>query len=223
MTLEIIVTDADEAAAAAHAGATRLELVAERDRGGLTPAPETIERVTRAVTIPVHVIVRPHDDGFRYDARSRAAMARDAQRAACLGASAIVVGGLDENGDVDVELLAQVHEAARLSLTFHRAFDDARDLLGAYDTLARTPGVTRVLTSGAAPSAWDGRATLRALRERRGPGILAGGGITTDNVADLVRETGICEVHVGSGARTDGRLNPRAIEHLARTLKAIEE
>jgi copper homeostasis protein len=222
MTLEIIVTGADEAVAAERAGATQLELVADRERGGLTPLPAVIEGVVRAVAIPVHVIVRPHDDGFQYDAPTRATMVDDARRAASLGAAAIVIGALDANRDVELELLCGVHDAARLPITFHRAFDDTRDLFEAYDALARASGVTRVLTSGSARSAWEGRATLQLLHRRDGPSILAGGGITADNVADLLHATGIREVHVGSGARTGSRLNPSAIERIAQTLNTFE-
>ncbi len=218
MTLEIIVTDAQEAVIAERAGATQLELVAEQGRGGLTPAPSTIEQVVKSVTIPVHVIVRPHDEGFHYAAHVRTTITQDARRAAELGASAIVVGGLDDRGDVDVDLIAQVYTATGIGLTFHRAFDDARDPLAAYDTLAHVPGVTRVLTAGGAASAWEGREMLRTLCERPGPDILAAGGITLENVTRLVAATGVRDVHVGAGVRTGSRLDAQAIERIAAAL-----
>lgn len=221
LALEIIVTDAVEAAIAQGAGATRLELVAHRECGGLTPHPSTIERVMKVVKIPVHVIVRPHDDGFTYGAAERASIIRDAARAASLGASAIVVGGLTPEGDVDVELLGSVREAARRPMTFHRAFDVARDPMRAFDALARAPGVTRILTSGGARSAWEGRNLLRDLAHRSGPSILAGAGITAGNVAKIVRETGVREVHVGAGARSGDRLDALAIRRIVSALSGI--
>jgi copper homeostasis protein len=219
MALEVIVTDEREAALAQRAGANRVELVTARERGGLTPDFATVERVVAAVTIPVHVIVRPHDSGFVYDMRARNAIVHDARRLGKLGAAALVVGGLDVKGNIDRDLLAAIADASDLPFTFHRAFDETIEPLKAYDELVDAPNVVRVLTSGAAASAWEGRALLQTLTQRSGLVVLAGGGITPHNAADIVRATGVRELHVGSGARSGGELDARAIDRLARILR----
>jgi copper homeostasis protein len=222
--LEVIVTDADEARRAAAAGADRLELVAAFERGGLTPSLATVAAVARAVTIPVHVMLRPHDRGFRYGAGELATDCALAGQLRDTGAAAIVYGALDAEGRVDLASVADIAASARIPLTFHRAFDEARDPDEAHAELATLPAVTRVLTSGQAPDAWTGRDVLRRLIERgRPPALLPGAGISARNVVALVRATGAREVHVGNGARTDGRIDPHKIQQLTELLaRAID-
>jgi copper homeostasis protein len=55
-----------------------------------------------------------------------------------------------------------------------------------------------VLTSGGAPNAFDGMAAIASLVHRAGARlvVLAGGGIREAHVAELVRRTGVREIHV---------------------------
>jgi copper homeostasis protein len=87
--------------------------------------------------------------------------------------------------------------AERLPATFHRAFDVARHPGQALETLIGL-GFLRVLTSGQAPTAAEGIPVLAALvQQARGRiGILAGGSIDETNVARIVQETGVTEVHL---------------------------
>jgi copper homeostasis protein len=215
MQLEVVVTDAPEALIAQHNGASRIELVADLDRGGLTPDASLIESVTRAVSIPVHVMLRPHDNGFAYGSSDRQAIMEDAARMYDLGASAIVFGALDERGRVAVGFVEEVLGAGRLPMTFHRAFDVTPNLSATYATLAGIPGVERVLTAGGATTAWEGRVWLRELCcGNTVPAVLGAGAIDASNVLELVRFTGLHEVHVGSGARTDGQIDGGKIARL---------
>lgn len=220
-TLEVIITDAPEAMLAERAGANRLELVSARDRGGLSPSPEIVRAVLDAVTIPVHAIVRVHDESFCYDMAAREAMLKTAEQFAALGVHGLVVGALLPDADIDTAFLCDVIDrAGAAELTFHRAFDQSADLRASYSLLGRFPQVTRVLTAGAARNVWSGRALLRELfLLGRTPAIVAGGGITTENVRDVVAATGVTEVHVGNGARTDGQLDVQKISALAAALR----
>jgi copper homeostasis protein len=217
--LEVIVTDAREAARAAAAGADRLELVASFERGGLTPDLATVKDVVRAVDIPVHVMLRPHDRSFWYAIDERADNRAMAAKLRGAGAAGIVFGALDAQGRIDLESVAGVAASATLPLTFHRAFDETRDPYEAYAALSTLPAVTRVLTSGQARDAWSGRDVLRRLiAEGTPPTVLAGAGVDADNVVSLLRATGVREVHVGNGARTQGRVDPQKIARLAMLL-----
>lgn len=219
MQLEVVVTSASEAAIAQQGGASRVELVAEFARGGLTPDERTIDDAVRAVSIPVHVMLRPHDDGFTYDADTRKKILEDAARMRDLGAAAVVFGALDERGRVAVDLVKAVGSVARLPITFHRAFDAAHNLSASYAALAGIPRVQRILTAGGASRAWDGRKWLRELSYGNTvPTVIACGDIHVENVQDVVRFAGVREVHVGRGARTDGALDAKKIEHLAALL-----
>lgn len=204
--LEVIVTGVDEALAAVAGGADRVELVAERARGGLTPALKTVEAVLAAVAIPVHVIARPHDRGFIYRGADEAALVRDVNVIATLGPAAIVTGAINERGGIDAPLLREILDATDgIPITFHRAFDKLADLGAAYDVLAELPQVTRVLTSGGAPNAWAGRAAIAALIAKgKGPVVLAGTGIDVRNARALLEATGAKEIHVGTGACSNG-------------------
>jgi copper homeostasis protein len=220
MQLEVVVTNASEAVSAQQAGASRVELVAEFARGGLTPDDRTIDKAVQAVSIPVHVMVRPHDDGFTYDAKSRNNILDAAARLRDLGAAAIVFGALDDRGRVAVDFVKEVGSVARLPITFHRAFDATHNLSASYAALAGIPRVQRVLTAGGASSAWDGRKWLRELSYGNTiPSVIACGDIHAGNVHDIMRFAGVREVHVGRGARTDGKLDPSKIEQLAALLE----
>ena len=65
------------------------------------------------------------------------------------------------------QLTERLIAAARpLSVTFHRAFDVARDPVEALQTLIEL-GVDRLLTSGQEPSVLEGAPLIRRLIERR--------------------------------------------------------
>src|SRR3984885_7567608 len=147
--LEVIATTVAEARLAARAGADRLELITAMGEGGLTPSVGLIEAAAAAVDIPVNVIVRPHSRSFVFDADDYTVMLRDVRAVAAAGANGVVIGMLTPDGEIDREGLARAVDAAEgLALTFHRAFDETRDLRAALDVLLEFDSVTTVLTSG---------------------------------------------------------------------------
>lgn len=206
--LEVIATTVADARLAAQGGADRLELVTAMGEGGLTPSIGMVEAVVDAVGIPVNVIVRPHSRSFVFDADDYTAMARDVRAIAAVGAHGVVIGMLTPSREIDREGLARLIDAAGdLAVTFHRAFDEARDLHEALDVLLGFDAVTNVLTSGGKPSVLQSVDTIRALVARAADSrctVLAGAGLTIDGVAGFVRDTGVRAVHFGSGVRIDG-------------------
>jgi copper homeostasis protein len=118
-----------------------------------------------------------------------------------LGVAGVVLGALDSSGGVDVPATRGLIAAAGgRDVTFHRAIDETPDVLAAIETLASL-GVTRVLSSGTAPTAIDGADTLATMIERAGDAlrVVAGGGVRANNVAELVRRSGVREVHARCG------------------------
>jgi copper homeostasis protein len=206
--LEVIATTVADARAAAQAGADRLELVTAMGEGGLTPSVGLIEAVVSVAGVPVNVIVRPHSRSFVYDADDYAVMLRDIRAVKTAGANGIVIGMLDAERAIDREGLARACEAADgLAITFHRAFDEARDLREALDVLLGFEAVTNVLTSGGKPSVLQAQATIGELvRQADGSpcAVLAGAGLTVDAIADFVSNTHVEAVHFGSGVRVNG-------------------
>jgi len=195
--VEACVDSIESAAAAAQGGAGRIELCANLVEGGTTPSAGTIA-LAGELGLVVHVMIRPRGGDFCYTAREFDSMQRDVHEARRLGADGVVFGVLAPDGTIDADRSRILIEAARpLRVTVHRAFDVSRDPEEALDTLIGL-GVDRVLTSGQQAVVTDGLPLVRSL-VRWGAGrigILPGGGITAANVAEVVRATGVREVHV---------------------------
>jgi copper homeostasis protein len=124
-------------------------------------------------------------------------MERDVRLLSAVGASGIVMGALDATGHIDLGLMERLIGAARpLNVTFHRVIDAVPSISSGLESLVEL-GVDRVLTSGGQATAEDGVDTIAALvRQARGRiVVMAGGGVRAHNVANLVRATGITEVH----------------------------
>lgn len=197
MLLEACLDSLELAVAAERGGAGRIELCDRLDIGGTTPPVELIKSVTRAVTIPVFVIVRPRGGDFFHTEAEVDAMRRDARIAVESGAAGIVLGILHRDRTIHRDATRSVIEMVpAVPATFHLAFDQVPDQLEALETLVGL-GVERVLTSGGAGRAIDGVDRLRALVDRAGGrmAILAGGSIREDNAAEIVAKTGVSEIH----------------------------
>jgi copper homeostasis protein len=138
-------------------------------------------------------------------------MRRDIAGARDAGVAGVVIGALRTDGAVDTDVTGRLMAEARpLSVTFHRAFDLARDPFEALDALVSL-GVNRVLTSGQAPTAPEGAALIaRLVRQAVGRiGVLPGGGIRADNAAALVAATGVTEIHVRGAAMAESAMSAR--------------
>ncbi len=206
--VEACVDAIDSALEAERGGADRLELCGELLQGGVTPSAGLIGAVWERVEIPVFVLIRPRTGDFLYGADEVDVMVRDIAAARAMDVDGVVIGALTRDGDVDIGTVHTLMEAAgRMKVTFHRAFDFARDREVALEALVEL-GVDRVLTSGGAATALEGAASLASLvRQARGRiEILAGGGINAGNVAAVVRESGVGEVHARAATRVDSQM-----------------
>jgi copper homeostasis protein len=182
---------------AERANADRIELCVRLDEGGITPPLELIRSVKRAVAIPVCVLVRPRAGDFVYSVAELATMGRDIESAIAAGADGIVTGALTREGRVDVDgTQALVRAAHEVPVTFHRAFDHARDMFEVLEKLVEL-GAARVLTSGGAASATEGAETIAALVTQSGERlrVVAAGAVRAHNVGQLLRRTHVREVH----------------------------
>ena len=200
--VEACVDSAVSARQAAAGGAERLELCQNLVEGGTTPDRDLLIAVRERVTLPLHVLIRPRGGDFLYRGDEIAAMLRDIATMRRLEAQGVVLGGLDAAGRVDQGLTRRLLEAARpMAVTFHRAFDFARDPGEALETLIGL-GIERVLTSGQAVSAEAGSSVLAALvaQSRGRIVVLAGGGIRAESVKRLVASTGVREIHTTGGS-----------------------
>ena len=211
--VEVVVDSVESAVAAESGGAGRVELCADLAEGGITPSAGMIAECRERISIPLYVMIRPRGGDFLYSDAEIEVMRRDIRHAESLGADGVVLGLLLPDGTVDAVRTARLIRQARpLDVTFHRAIDVCRDPMEAIDTLAAI-GVDRILTSGQALSAKAGARTIARMVTHAGNrlAILAGGRIDEKNAADIVKRTGVREVHVrgakpvGSGMKLRSR------------------
>jgi len=197
--IEVCVDSAASAVAAERGGAARVELCSSRIEGGNTPSAGMIESVRDKISIGLQVIIRPRGGDFCYEDEEIEVMAKDIVLAKRLGADGVVFGILDIQGNVDVRRTSQLLALARpMNVTFHRAFDMARDLPRALEVICST-GADRVLTSGGEQQCVHGAGMIARLVKaaQNRTTIMAGGGIRQENVATIIERTGVREIHVG--------------------------
>ena len=220
LLLEIAANSVGSALAAQAGGADRIELCENLGEGGTTPSYGTLARVRERLHIPVFVLVRPRGGDFLYDADELEVMKRDIETCARLGCDGVVIGALDADGDVDQTSCRELIAAAgtTMSITFHRAFDAARDQAQALEAIIAL-GCRRVLTSGAATSALEGVDTIAAHVRQAGDriGILVGAGVNAANLPALVARSGAREFHGSARA-----LHASAMRHRNEALQGLE-
>jgi copper homeostasis protein len=195
--IEAATETLEDVLAAQRAGAGRIELCANLGVGGTTPSDELVRATLEETELPVFVMIRPRGGGFVYSDEEMEGMLRDIDRARSAGIAGIVTGVLTPDNLIDTDRTRRLVSAAgALPVTFHRAFDSTHSLPDSLEQLIQL-GITRVLTSGGAPTALEGAPAISALvAQARGRiAIIAGGGVREHNVRELIALTGIREIH----------------------------
>lgn len=200
--LEVIVLDPADAAAAAEGGADRLELIGEPARGGMTPGPDLLRAVLDATPLPVRVMIR-REDAFVLSGAGFDQLVEDVEHLPM--ATEFVLGSVTTEGMPDVALRPVVDAVAGRPWTFHRAIDEAPDLPAAIRQVLGLPGCDQVLTAASSAGVDEGLPRLLPLLadSELAPGVLVGGGVSTQNLAALL-EAGAHGIHLGRVVRTDG-------------------
>lgn len=196
--LEICAPNLQSALAAQRAGAHRIELCCAIDGGGLTPSPGLIREVRKNLRIAVNVLIRPREGNFCYSEQELALQLEDIRFCREAGADGVVIGALDTKGRLQVpHLQAMLEAAGSMDVTCHRAFDYTADPFEALETLIDL-GIRRVLSSGQAATAYEGRHLLQKLVERAGDRIVVmpGAGLSAKNIAEVAQMTGAQEFHL---------------------------
>lgn len=195
---EICIDSIEGVLAANAAGASRVELCSALLEGGLTPSFGMTKRAKAAAGgVGLHVMIRPRGGDFLYSDDEFAVMKEDVEALGKLGVDGFVFGLLTSEGEVDTSRTAELIALGRpAKITFHRAFDMAKDPFSSLDALIDL-GVDRLLTSGQAPGVLEGAPLIRELIERSAGriAIMPGGDVSARNVARIIQETGAGEIH----------------------------
>jgi len=208
--LEVCANSVTSAITAQKGGAARVELCENLTEGGTTPSYGQIAVARQHLNIPINVLIRPRPGDFLYTDIEFGIMRADVEYAIQAGCNGIVIGMLDEEGNVDKvrcrELIDLAHESG-LSVTFHRAFDVCRCYDEALEDIIAL-GCDRILTSGGRTTAIEGSVNIASLVEKAAGRItiMPGSGINETNVKDLVEFTHVTEVHASAKLKVNSRM-----------------
>lgn len=196
---EICCGSYEDALAAYHGGAKRIELNSALYLGGLTPSVGTLLLTKEHTDLKVITMVRPRGAGFCYSEADFETMKTDARLMMEHGADGIAFGCLDESGNIDVRQTREIIDIVKEyegEAVFHRAFDCVKDPYRSMEKLIEM-GVDRVLTSGLKEKAMEGINLIADLQKKYGDQIeiLAGSGMNASNAKEMMEQTGICQIH----------------------------
>ena len=174
------------------------ELCEALEVGGLTPSHETLLNCQNAARhIPVRVLIRCRAGNYVYNNTEVETMCDDIRKVKEMGYEGVVIGALNDEGDLDIHAIKMMMEAGKgMRFTFHRAIDVCNNPFEIIETLIDL-GFDKVLTSGCKPTAYEGIDMIKEFQTRFGDriNIMAGGGIKEDNIERILSATGINNCH----------------------------
>lgn len=198
-TLEVCTDSVESALCALDGGADRLELCANLIIGGTTPSPVLFETIRELrPDSRIHVLIRPRFGDFLYTDYEIETIQREVEMFCRMGADAVVVGCLRADGNLDVERMKILREAAgNTNMTLHRAFDVCRDPFTALEEVKKL-GIQTVLTSGQKKTCLKGREVIQKLIEQADGKveILAGSGVDAGVIRKMLDTTDAVSFHM---------------------------
>jgi copper homeostasis protein len=197
ISAEIVVYNIASALKAQEGRADRIELCDNPGEGGTTPSIGTIENVRQHVSLDVFVMIRPRGGDFCYSSYEFWSMKRDVALCQKASVDGIVFGILTPDGRIDKKRCKEVIDRARpLKVTCHRAFDMTRDPFEALEDCIEV-GFDRILTAGQQAQAIAGAKLIGELVQRANGriAIMAGSGVNEETVGEIVKQSGVSEIH----------------------------
>lgn len=192
--IEICASSFEIARVADIVGADRIEICHDLSVGGLTPSYENIRKCAQ-LDLATRVLIRPRAGDFCFAEKEKDQMLMDIEKCREYGVEGIVTGALESDGSLDIPTLQDFKKTASdLKLIFHRGIDLCTDK----DALNKIVdlGFHGILTSGSSINVDEGMNTIEKHVKRFGDRleIVAGGGVSSENVKDLL-SIGIHEIH----------------------------
>lgn len=197
--LEVCANSTLSAIEGQKGGAIRIELCNNLAQGGTTPSAAQIKESRQSIDIQLNILIRPREGDFLYSELEYEIMKQDIHFCGQAKCDGVVFGILNADGTIDKMRSKELVKTARIygmNVTFHRAFDRCKNLFESLEDIIEL-GCDRILTSGGMQTALEGRNVIKQLIEKAGDEIIImpGGGITENNIQELVKETGLKEFH----------------------------
>lgn len=187
-------------------GANRIELNNDLTVGGTTPSFGVIKKTVEYAhkhDVPVIVMIRPRGGNFVYSEDELEIMINDIQICSLLDVDGVTFGCLTREKHLDkraMNRLLSVAHIGDLEVVMHMAFDELTDAeqKETIDWLSKN-SVKRILTHGG-PLNQPISHTLDHLKElvkqaKNKIEILPGGGITNKNIAEIIEQIHVDQVH----------------------------
>ncbi len=202
--LEIACFTSESAVLAQQGGANRIEFCANLKEGGTTPDLDATKKLRSEISVDLYVMIRPRGGNFEYSEEEFQQMKAEIRQFKAIGVNGFVFGILNHDKSINLQQNTELVELAKpLPCTFHRAFDEVRDVFLALEHVIQC-GFSTVLTSGTMPNVVEGITVLKQLVEKANSRItiMPGGGLRSSNINLIQQQTSAGFYH--SSAITDG-------------------
>src|SRR5688572_9430732 len=221
--LEVIACSVEDAVNAEKGGADRLEVIRAIEHGGYTPPLDLVREIQDSVSLPLRVMLREEACYGLTEVISVEKLCCVANELNKMQVDGVVLGFL-QAGQVDVRLTRKILASApNLKATFHHAFEDTGDKSAAINSIKYIGQVDRILSHGGVGSSAERIECLRKYEALAGPEIriLAGGRVDVQMIRDIRLGTRIREFHIGSAARSDGKVDVDLVQQLAEAVRGL--
>jgi len=197
--IEVCVDSTDSAILAEHSGADRLEISSCLEVGGITPSIGLVKQIIKRVDLPIMILIRCRSGDFTYTESEKLTMIESMKSFTKFDISGFAVGALTKSGEIDYPFMKEIRDDfSKYNLTFHRAFDYVNDPYVGLEEIEKL-NFERILTSGLSDDIIKGKNIIKNLVNlSEKVKIIAGGGITPDNIHRLIKYTDVEEIHVSA-------------------------
>lgn len=221
--LEVIACSVEDAVNAEKGGADRLEVIRAIEHGGYTPPLDLVREIQDSVSLPLRVMLREEACYGLTEVISIEKLCCVAYEFNKIQVDGVVLGFL-RAGQIDVKLTRKILACSPdLKATFHHAFEDAEDKSAAINAIKYIGQVDRILSHGGTGLPAQRIEHLGEYAASAGPEIqiLAGGRIDVRMIREIRQRTPIREFHIGSAARSEGKVNAGRVQLLAEAVRGL--
>jgi len=198
LILEACVETIQQGLLAEKNHADRIEFCQRLDLGGITPDHDLIRTAINKIKIPVKIMIRPRGGDFIYSDSEIDRMKFDIKYCKSIGVEEVVLGALNNNGEVDYSITQHLAKLAMpMKVTFHKAIDEVSNYMNALKTLSTMQNIGSVLSSGTKENALAGKEYIKIASEEFSEtlNIIAAGSITNTNLKKIHSELNMKEYH----------------------------